>query len=191
MARKPRERQPMQIPISGELAHNSGFYTAIGGMVVHWANTESIFMAILQVLLSQDKFSAAIVWHSLRATNSRLEMIDKLAKERVKDEALLSDLQACVSKFKGFCRTRNFFCHATYSYDAVGNLDFAQGIRLTNEDDPLGFERRGMDRSTANQIIDAVTKLPPFSDECWDVAERLDQAFGTQLVERPQRTPSR
>lgn len=183
-----RKQKPKVIPIPGDMGHNLGFHTAIGSLVIHWANTESIYMLYLRTLLNQDQHDTAIIWHAQRSTVARLELISKLARSRIdNDSNLLGDVLKSVSLFRGFCNIRNFFCHAVYSYDGEGKLDFAHGITLTRDDYPLNFERKPMDAGTASEIIDAANRLAGFSDECWDLAERLDQHFGTQHVTRPQR----
>lgn len=183
-----RNPKPKAIPIPGDMGHNAGFHTAIGSLVIHWANTESVYMLYLQVLLNQDRYDTAIIWHAQRSTAARLDLIAKLARSRLADNHdLRDDVLKSVSLFRGFCNTRNFFCHAVYSYDGESKLDFAHGTTLTQDDYPLNFERKPMDAETANEIIDASNRLAGFSDECWDLAERLDRNFGTQHVTRPQR----
>jgi len=66
----------VKIPIHGKAAHNTAFLVSIGSLVVNWGNNESVFMAMLQLLLIGGKHSAAIVWHSHRTTHARLELVD-------------------------------------------------------------------------------------------------------------------
>jgi hypothetical protein len=109
--RKPRKQKRVTIPVHRDLAHNAGFFLAIGGLVVNWANNESVFMAMLQALVGGERHTATIIWHSHRTTAARLELIARLAREQVQDETLVRDIENAISRFKGFSRTRNFFCH--------------------------------------------------------------------------------
>ena len=181
------QKPPKKVPVAGDISHNHGFLLAMGGLLVNWANAESIFMAMLQAALGVDKFTAAIVWHSFRGnTKARLDLTLRLCRERTNDTDLIEAIEGACSQFIGFSKVRNFFCHASYSYDAEGKLDFANGAELTHESDPIRFVMKPMDRATANEIIDAATKLAPFSEHCWDLAERIAARIGGPPVERPQ-----
>ncbi len=73
MARE--KKKTAKITIHGKAAHNAAFLTSIGSLVVNWANNESVFLAMIQVLVGGDKLTAAIVWHSHRTTHARLELV--------------------------------------------------------------------------------------------------------------------
>lgn len=61
--RKPKPRK-ITIPINGPVDHNAPFLCAIGGLVVNWANNESVFLAMMQALVQGDEYTAAIIWQS-------------------------------------------------------------------------------------------------------------------------------
>ena len=140
---------------------------------------------MLQLLLIGGKHSVAIVWHSHRTTNARLELVHRLCRERLQDQVLTKDIGKAIDKFKGLSRTRNFFCHATYQYDAELNLESAQGATSAQDGYPIIFETKRMDRATLNQISDASIKLGDLNRLLWSLVERLEIALGLQLANRP------
>lgn len=174
------------MPIHGKAAHNGAFLVSIGNLVVNWANNESVFMAMLQVLIEGGKFSAAIIWHSQRTTLARLELIDRLCRDRVQDAQLRTDVNRAIASFKGLTRARNFYCHATYSYDSALKLDSATGVTFNQEDDPLNFETKRMDLATLNEIGFVSTELGKLNRALWDLVVRLQNALGGQRVTLPE-----
>ena len=184
-----RRNKVAKVPIHGKAAHNAAFLTAIGGLVINWANNESVFMAMLQVLLAGGEFSAAIVWHSHRTTQARLELVGRLCRERVKDKALLEDIQRAISAFKSLSRSRNFYCHAMYRYDAELCLADAAGTTLTQEGEPIAFDVKRMDIATLNEISHVSMELAQFNRRVWDLVGRLQTALGVQHVTLPQLPP--
>ncbi len=190
MAKKPREPKAKPLMIPGDIDHNIGFIGNIGALIINWSNTESVFMSILQTLLDMEHFAAAVVWHSLKTSEARLNLVMRLAKERVQDPEILTEVESIVARFKRSTRIRNFYCHATYEYDAERKLDSATSVQVTFDDDPLRFETKPFDAATANEIVNASHQLQAINDNAWEVGERLDLLFGTQHVKRPVRPPS-
>lgn len=186
----PKKHRPksksVTIPIHGPIDHNAPFLFAIGGLVVNWANNESVFMAMLQALVGGADQSAAIIWHTQRTTQARLELVSRLCREQVKDETLLGDVLSAISQFHGFSRTRNFFCHANYHYDEEFRLKVAYGVTMSQEGKPMREERKWMDASTINEIKDTTIKLGEFNRRLWDLVVRLQDELGVQHVKLPQ-----
>jgi len=178
--------EPVRIPIHGKASHNSAFLVSIGELVVSWANSESVFLAMLQLLIQSGGRSAAIIWHSHRTTLARLELIDRLSRERVSDEQLVRDIRQSIVQFKGFSKTRNFYCHALYDYDADLCLRTVSSATNAQQGEPLRFERKRMDKSVLNEIGDAIIRLGEFNRSLWKLVERLQDALGERRIELPQ-----
>ncbi len=70
----PRGRT-LSVPVAGPADFNAAIQAAIGGLVVAWANSESVFLALLQLLMKETEITAAIVWHSHRTTQARLDLV--------------------------------------------------------------------------------------------------------------------
>src|SRR4051795_13100033 len=91
-----------RVPIHRNAAHNAAFMTAIGGLVINWANNESVFLAMLQCFVRGGSLTAAIVWEAQRTSRRRLELLSRLARESIKDEVLLGDITNAIRQFTGF-----------------------------------------------------------------------------------------
>jgi hypothetical protein len=186
MPRPPKPRQAVKIAIHGNAAHNMSILVAIGGLVVNWANNESVFMAMLQALVSGGEHTAAIIWQSQRTSRARLELVARLVREQVSDPALVNDIEQSMSQFEGFSRVRNFYCHATYEHDPIdGAILGAHGMTLSNEGAPIIFERKLFNRGTLNEIGDVSMRLAAYNRHLWNLVERLQATLGVQRVRLP------
>jgi hypothetical protein len=190
MSRTPKPRQAVKIHVHGNATHNIGILVAIGGLIVNWANNESVFMAMLQVLIGGGEHTAAITWQSLRTSRGRLELVARLVREQVKDSTLVSDIERSISQFEGVSRARNFYCHATYEHDPIdGAILGAHGMTVSNEGPPIIFERKLFNRGTINEIGDASMRLAAYNRHLWSLVERLQTALGVQRVKLPELPP--
>lgn len=59
--------------------------TLIGNLVHCWSNNESLFIYILMLLMETDEATAAIVYATLNTTRARIDLIERLAKIKVKE----------------------------------------------------------------------------------------------------------
>jgi hypothetical protein len=169
---------PIQIPVSGDGEHNAGVFLALGGLIIHWANNESVFLAMLQALIHGDRENAGVIWHSQTNTRARLELVGRLTRQRVRDPQLIKDIMTALSQFRGFTNVRNFFCHATYLYDADGKIASANSVVTVSEGIPLRLETKTMHNGTLNEIADASLKLLEFNAHLWALVERLEGQLG-------------
>lgn len=181
-----RTKRVARVPIHGNANHNTAFILAIGGLVINWANNESVFLAMLQVLVKGGKKSAAIIWHSHRTSNARLDLVHRLARERIKNAKLLRGIGKAVSQFKGYSRTRNFFCHALYRYDDNMCLRDATGTLAPQEGDPLVDETKKLDLATLNEITYASMALSKFNRDLWSIVQRMQTVLRVRRVKLPQ-----
>lgn len=184
MARK-RNLKPARVVLQGDTAHNTAFYAAIGQLVVAWANNESVFLAMLQ-LLTGDSRTALIMWHSLRTTQARLDLIGNLSREKLQGSALLVDVAAAIKRFKGFTGLRNFYCHAQYDYDLETLIMVsASQSTLSQEDSPIRHETRPLDKSAMNSLSDTSTELAEYNKTLWVLVGQLSVELGLQLQGQP------
>lgn len=181
-----RSKRIPKVPIHGKAAHNAAFLVSIGNLIVNWSNNESVFMAMLQVLIRGESLSAAIVWHSHRTTYARLELVDRLCREQVKNADLVDDVRRTIKRFKELSTTRNFYCHATYRYDADLNLGSAAGVSSPADGDPIAFETKRMDRATLNEIGQTSISLGELNRKLWSLVDRLQKELEVQRADLPQ-----
>jgi len=181
-----RKNKVSKVAIHGDATHNAAFLMAIGGLIVNWANNESVFLAMLQTLLLGGRLSAAIVWSSHRTSAVKLELVHRLCRERVTDQTLLQDLTSAIEQFKGFSRTRNFFCHATYHYDKELHLLSATGTSSPPDGEPFLNVVKRMDKATLNEINNTSVELGNFNSTLWLLVHRLENDLGIRHVGLPQ-----
>ena len=130
--------------------------TAIGGLIIHWANSESVFLAMLQTLLPDSGRSAAIIWFSQRTTQARLDLLAKLSRERITNAALVGEIEKAISAFRGLTGVRNFYCHAIYQYDLeTKHLTGVHGTTLAQDGTPLRSTNKPLNLGTINEITSA------------------------------------
>ena len=56
----------------------------IGNLVYCWSNNESLFIYILMLLMEADEASAAVVFGTLNTTRARIDLIERLAKLKIR-----------------------------------------------------------------------------------------------------------
>jgi hypothetical protein len=182
MPKYPRERgKPIDLPVYGDGEHNMRIYQAIGALVTTWGTDESWFLAMLQALLAGDKSSAMIVWASFHNTRSRLELVRRLVRQHVTDEALRADLESAITEFAGCTKIRNFFCHAAYGGDEEGRLAVAHSINVsTSENDasPIADASQPLDRGNLQQLVETTRRLADLNPILCDLVARLEHGRG-------------
>jgi hypothetical protein len=186
--RAPKQKR-IVIPVHGDMNHNAGIYLAIGSLVVHWANNESVFCAMLQALMRGERHSADIVWYSQRTTKARLDLLLRLARVQVKDATLISDLKKAAANFKGLSRVRNLYCHGMYTYDEQLRLVGLSGITVADEGEPLRLERKPFNSGTMNELSDTINKSSTLNRALWALVPRLESALGAPPVPPPHLPP--
>jgi hypothetical protein len=164
-----------------------GILIAIGNLIVHWSSNESVFLAMLQTLVTGDSLTATIIWQSQKTSRPRLDLVGRLVREQVKDTKLIDDIDAAIAAFSGLSRARNFYCHATYNRDIKdGAILSAHGMALSAEGDPITFEDKQFNSATINEINDASGKLVELNRELWRLVVRLQTSLGVQRVVLPE-----
>jgi hypothetical protein len=187
MKKPQKQRGVAHVPVHGNADHNSAYHCAIGGLVIAWANNESVFLAMLQLLIpSEESKSAAMVWFSHRTTMGRIDLVGRLCRQQLKDKSLAEDISRAIVNFKGFCKTRNFYCHAMYHYDSDRCLAKAVGATMAQEDEPIRFEAKRLDIGALNEIGDAVIRLGEFNRDLWKLVLRLQDALGLRHISLPE-----
>jgi hypothetical protein len=190
MTKSSRKQKAVKLTIVGDSAHNSGIQMAIGGLMIGWSNNESVFMAMLQCLIGGGTHSASIVWHSIRTTQARLDLIYKLSREQIKDQSLLDEMQVAIRNFKGLSGVRHFFAHATYGYSDDLKLASASSVTLTADGYPHKSERKVFDLATINEINHATLELAKINQRLWDLVIRVQDALEVRRITLPQLPPS-
>jgi hypothetical protein len=182
----PREKgKPIDLPVYGDAELNMRIYQAIGGLVINWGSDESVFLAMLQALLTGEKFSAIIVWLSFHNSANRLELVRRLTKQQVTDEALRDEIESAITEFEGCTKTRNFFCHAAYGQDDEGRLAIAHNMRLSDDTPPwVRDTSRPLDRANLQNVVETARRLADLNPVLWALVGRLEDALQIPSAKR-------
>jgi hypothetical protein len=185
--RKPRDRQPPSLVIYGDSQHNTAFYISIGQLVMHWANNESVFLAILQLMLgSRDQ--GEVIWFSQTSTKARTELVARLAKATISDEKIVSDIEKLRAAFDKLSAARNFYCHAMYELDGE-QLSTATAVHFDKTNRVFKYDTRSFDASRLNEMSQASAALHKLNAELWAVVLALEKLLGRRIRLPSQKLP--
>jgi DNA integrity scanning protein DisA with diadenylate cyclase activity len=153
----------------------------IGNLSYAWSNNESMFIYVLMLLLRTDQTIAAIVFATLNTTRARLDLIERLAKVRIRDKTVLKDLTKIITRFNDLTRLRNEFNHCLYRVNEHGEITHTQSIRLIEVGDSLQFgNAREMDDDRIRQILEAIRRMTKLNRDIWDFLPSLQNYFSAQ-----------
>lgn len=146
----------------------------IGSMVLNWSNNESLFIYALMLLLETDQVSAAICFATLNTTRARLDLIQRLARVKVKDKALEREMSRLIDKFNEGTQLRNELNHCMYSVDSGGEIIHTQSMRLMQTRTSLNFgEIKPMNEARVQELSDATIAMARLNRQIWEFLPRL------------------
>jgi hypothetical protein len=150
----------------------------IGNLVYSWANNESMFIYVLMVLMNTDEASAAVVFTTLNTTRARLDLVDRLAKIKIKDKAIQKALDRIITAFNELTKLRNEFNHCMYSLNERGEITHTHSIRMQEVKGKLqlGVIRK-MDDARIKEISAAIQDMTKLNREIWDFLPRLQNSL--------------
>ncbi|MEO6946697.1 MAG: hypothetical protein ABI146_02445 [Nitrobacter sp.] len=147
----------------------------IGNLGVNWSNNESLFIFVLMLLLRIDQASAAIVFATLNTTRARLDLIQRLARVKIKDKVLSKELDRLIERFSDGTHIRNEFNHCMYTIDSSGEISQTQSMRLVQTRNNLRFgETKPLDDARIQEMTDAAREMARINRDIWDFLPRLD-----------------
>ena len=146
----------------------------IGNLVYTWANNESMFIYVLMVLMNTREPSAAVVFSTLNTTRARLDLVERLAKIKIKDKSIQKALERIISQFNELTKLRNEFNHCMYTLNERGEITHTHSIRMQEVKGKLqlGVVRK-MDDARINEILAAIRSMTKLNREIWDFLPRL------------------
>jgi Asp-tRNA(Asn)/Glu-tRNA(Gln) amidotransferase C subunit len=146
----------------------------IGNLVYSWANNESMFIYVLMVLMNTDEASAAVVFTTLNTTRARLDLVERLARIKIRDKSVQKSLERIISQFNELTKLRNEFNHCMYTLNERGEITHTHSIRMQDVKGKLqlGVVRK-MDDARINDILAAVRDMTKLNREIWDFLPRL------------------
>ena len=143
--------------------------TLIGNLVHCWSNNESLFIYILMLLMETDEASAAIVFATLNTTRARIDLIERLAKLKVTDNAVAKKLDDIIERFNGFTRTRNEFNHCMYVLDERGEITHTNHMRVQEVKGRLQLGIvRPMDEARIAELQESIRAMTRLNRDIWN-----------------------
>lgn len=147
----------------------------IGKLVCSWSNNESLFIYVLMILLETDQPSAAVVFATLNTTRARLDLIQRLAKIKIKDRNLDKALSKLIERFNESTNVRNEFNHCMYIVDASGQITHTQSMRIVQTKNNLQFGTiRPIDEARLKDMIKTTKEMTRINRDIWDFLPRLE-----------------
>ena len=169
----------------GSASRRTFIMALIGNLVYSWANNESMFIYVLMVLMNTDEAAAAVVFTTLNTTRARLDLVERLAKIKIKDKSIQKALERIVTQFSELTKLRNEFNHCMYTLNERGEITHTHSIRLQEVRGKLqlGVVRK-MDEARINDMRAAIRDMTKLNRDIWDFLPRLQgslQASGNDL----------
>ncbi len=158
----------------------------IGNIVFSWSNNESLFVYILEILLQTDQVSAAIVFTTLNTTRARLDLIQRLARVKLKDDDVSQELDRLINRFNKASRVRNEFNHCLYSVGPSGEISHTQTMKLQEVRGELKWgEVKPVDELRIRQMKKCIEDLTRLNRDIWAFLPRLQETCDPKGVGRP------
>ena len=146
----------------------------IGNLVFSWSNNESLFIYILMILLETDEASAAIAFATLNTTRARLDLIQRLARIKIRDNDLDRDLAKLIKRFNDTTQVRNEFNHCMYVLDRQGHITHTQSMRVIQTREKLYFgDLKPMDDARLRVMMRTTEDMTRINRDIWDFLPRL------------------
>ncbi|SDR33816.1 hypothetical protein [Pseudovibrio sp. Tun.PSC04-5.I4] len=143
-------------------------FALIGNINYSWSNNESMFIYILQHLMGSDELTATLVFGTLNTTRARLELIERLADAKLKDEDLQKRLRRILRIFNESTRLRNEFSHATFKQNQQGEITHTHSMRIQKKNGQIQLgETKPLDDARIAQMGNAIEKLVKLNREIW------------------------
>jgi hypothetical protein len=186
----PRLETCAEIPASSLHLHQS-LLALIGELNLNWSNNESLFIFIIKALLQTDEASAAIVFATLNTTRSRLDLISRLARVKLKGSPLQRELKDIVQAFLARTRFRNELSHATFISNPSGEITHTLSTKLDERGGALIFgTQRSVDRQRTEEIAQEVAALKSLNKRIWAFIENLEDAHLPRPLKAIRRMPT-
>ncbi|MGO4705586.1 hypothetical protein AB4072_07400 [Microvirga sp. 2MCAF38] len=156
--------------------HRTMVLALIGNLVFSWSNNESMFIYVLMLLLETDEVSAAIVFATLNTTRARLDLVQRLAKAKLRDKDAAKTLERLITRFNEYTRTRNEFNHCMYEVGPRGDITHTHAMKI--KETPRGLtlgESRAMDAPRMQELVKTIAGLKQLNRDIWDFLPQLQK----------------
>ncbi|WP_337188074.1 hypothetical protein [Phenylobacterium sp.] len=173
---------PDNLDMSGQLAYG------VGVLVMQWGICESVFYGILDALAGQSNTGiGVVVWFSSRNNRDRIDLIVHLSKARALSTKTEREVAAACKRMRSVTKVRNFFCHAYYEADALGDgaIKTVRGYSLTDAYEPLAVDARPLTKGLLNEIASAIRETARLNYDAWKLLLQIQKELKVQHPELP------
>ncbi|EEA91974.1 hypothetical protein [Pseudovibrio sp. JE062] len=161
-------------------------FALIGNINYSWSNNESTFIYILQHLMETDELTATLVFGTLNTTRARVDLIERLADAKLKDDTLKKKLRRILRIFNESTRLRNEFSHATFRQNQQGEITHTHSMRIQRKNGQIQLgEIKALDDARIAQMGKAIEKLVKLNREIWAFIPELQHTM-SQAADKPQ-----
>jgi hypothetical protein len=186
----PKAESGAEIRASNADIHQS-LLALIGELNLNWSNNESLFIYIIKALLRTDDACAAIVFATLNTTRSRLDLISRLARVKLKGSPLQRELKEIVQAFLARTRFRNELSHATFISSPSGEITHTLSTKLDERGGALIFgTQRSVDRQRTNEIAQEIAALKSLNKRIWTCIKNLEDTDPSRPLKGNRRMPA-
>lgn len=141
----------------------------IGKLNYTWTNTESLLIYIITYLMKTSKEAAIVAFLSLNTTRARLDFIERLAKMSETAPEDRREILSIVTRMKLEAKIRNKYNHCIYSFDANGDLESTQLMRIAEFGDDLRYGKvEGVDSAEMDRIEASINKIALVNKSLWE-----------------------
>nr|WP_111298242.1 hypothetical protein [Paracoccus saliphilus] len=145
----------------------------VGVMNYSWSNTESLLIHLLAGLAGVREDVAVVLFLSLKSTQARIELIERLAKlcRPAGDER--TELLALMQRFTRLASTRNRFNHSIWSFDLEQGSISTILMRIADRRDGVLFGKcEPLDATEMARMDEALKVLGELNRAIWSFLKR-------------------
>lgn len=168
--------EPPGPPPVKDLAQNlDAVLLRVGVMNYSWSNTESLLIHLIAGLAGTRMDVAVVLFLSLKSTQARIELIERLAKlcRPAGDER--AELLDLMRRFSRLSSIRNRFNHSIWSFDLEHGSISTILMRIADRKDGLLFGKNEMlDDEQVAQIDEALSSLRALNRALWRFLRHYD-----------------
>jgi len=116
-----------------------------------------------------------LVFATLNTTRARLDLIQRLARIKIKDQALNRELNKIIDRFNDTTQARNELTHSMYAVDESGEIVRTQSMRVVQTRASLAFgETRPVDKARLNELSETVRVMIRINRDIWELLPKLE-----------------
>jgi hypothetical protein len=153
----------------------SRIHAVVGNLIFAWSNNESMFIYVLMILLRTDFDAAAIVFVTLNTTRARLDLIRRLAKTKLSNQAMVRRIDRLIERFNDCTKIRNEFNHCIYQLNEKGQITHTGVLRITENKTGVQYVvTRPLDGARLAEIVSTIRRLNNINRDMWALLPELE-----------------